>query len=56
MENDEIRQRSLDSLVRYEDEAIELLQQVNSLLENLITSNFKTNYAKYKEVILKLRN
>lgn len=54
MENDENRQRSLDSLVRYEDEAIELLQQVNSLLENLITSNFKTNYAKYKEVIFEV--
>ncbi|WP_155996027.1 hypothetical protein [Streptococcus sp. DAT741] len=54
MENDEIRQRSLGSLVRYEDEAIELLQQVNSLLENLITSNLNTSYAKYKEVIFEV--
>ena len=51
IENDENRQRNLDSLARYEDEAIVLLQQVNLLIENLITSNFKTDYAKYKKVI-----
>lgn len=51
IENDENRRRNLDSLARYEDEAVELLQQVNLSIDNLRTSNLKVGYKKYKEVI-----
>lgn len=51
IENDEIRKRALDNLERHEDEAVELLQQVNLSIENLITKSNNCDFDKYKEII-----
>lgn len=50
IENDEIRQRTLSDLSRYENKATELLQQVNFSIDNLLSSN-SLDYSKYQETI-----
>ncbi|MDO4432793.1 MAG: hypothetical protein Q4B80_05690 [Aerococcaceae bacterium] len=50
IENDEIRQRTLSDLSRYENKATELLQQVNFSIDNLLSSN-SLDYYKYQETI-----
>lgn len=51
IENEEIRKRTLDNLSRHEDEATELLQQVNLSIENLISKNKGNDFEQYKENI-----
>lgn len=51
IENDEIRKRSLDNLSRHEDEAIELLQQVNLSIDDLISKNQNNDYNNYEKNI-----
>lgn len=54
IENEEMRKRSLDSLARHEDESMVLLQEVNLSIRDIITSNDKVDYHKYKEIVLEV--
>ena len=49
IENEEIRKRTLDNLSRHEDEATELLQQVNLSIEHLVSKNTSNDFEQYKE-------
>ena len=49
IENEEIRKRTLDNLSRHEDEATELLQQVNLSIEHLVSKNMSNDFEQYKE-------
>lgn len=49
IENKEIRKRTLDNLSRHEDEATELLQQVNLSIEHLVSKNTSNDFEQYKE-------
>lgn len=51
IENEEIRKRTLDSLSRHEDEATELLQQVNLSIENLVSKNKSNDFEQYRDNI-----
>jgi len=51
IENKEIRKRTLDSLSRHEDEATELLQQVNLSIENLVSKNKSNDFEQYRDNI-----
>lgn len=51
IENDELRNRSLDDLSRYRDDAVELLQQVNLTIENIVSKGHNNEFDKYKESI-----
>ena len=49
IESEEIRKRTLDNLSRHEDEATELLQQVNLSIEHLVSKNTSNDFEQYKE-------
>ena len=51
IENEEIRKRTLDNLSRHEDEATELLQQVNLSIENLVSKNKSNDFEQYRDNI-----
>ena len=51
IENEEIRKRTLDSQSRHEDEATELLQQVNLSIENLVSKNKSNDFEQYRDNI-----
>ncbi len=51
IENDELRNRSLDDLSRYRDDAVELLQQVNLTIENIVSKGHNNEFDKYKDSI-----
>lgn len=51
IENEEIRKRTLDNLSRHEDEATELLQQVNLSIENLVSKNKSVDFEQYRDNI-----
>lgn len=51
IENDELRNRSLDDLSRYRDDAVELLQQVNLTMENIVSKGHNNEFDKYKESV-----
>lgn len=51
IENDELRNHSLDDLSRYRDDAVELLQQVNLTIENIVSKGHNNEFDKYKESI-----
>ena len=49
IENEEIRKRTLDNLSRHEDEATELLQQVNLSIEHLVSKNTSNDLNNIRE-------